>query len=237
MGKLEDISLWYKYKEQVWPSANRPDLRDEELLDETQKTIHNMVRLFRCISSPGLAYLSCPVSSGKDLYDRLVGCRPEDATEIKKAFMFHNHARSLQFLADLEGRVSVPILYPGNYEPAWQKWEQPHFQALWLELISEKATEMHMADDWQYSTGASEELTHAFQLRLGLPRSNRLVYERKVDGPVKVYDSIGDEMGISESLAKIREAVAYVRRKGFNVERLVHCRNVLAKTERMTGRS
>lgn len=233
MGDLEKISLWYKYKEQVWPSANRPDLQDDELLDEKQKTIHNMVRLFRCISSPGLAYLCCPVSSGKELYERLVGCRPEDVAEIKKEFMFDNHSRSLRFLADLESRASVPILYPGNYEPAWQKWEQPHFQALWLDIIAEKVTEMHVADDWEYSTGASEEFTHAFQLRLGLPESRERVYERRVEGQIDIYDSAGNELDISDGLMRMGAAIKYIKGLGFDAKRLVHCKNVLVKTQRL----
>ena len=149
---LESISLWYKYKTKVWFEKS-----------EQTVVVHNIMRVLRAFHNSGnLAYASIPITTGKFLYNLRLN-RPlmcKDA-QVKMAIE-HNYRAGWDFVDILRERRNCPILYPADLIPAHQEWEQAHFQALWLSIIAEKCTELHMSEGWEYSNGGSEEFVHAF---------------------------------------------------------------------------
>ena len=101
-----------------------------------------------------------------------------------------------------------------------QRWEQPHFQTLWLEIIAEKATELHMEDRWEYGSGCIEEFTHAMQLRLGLPQHKDLTFyntkgnevdERKRMRSIRVFDHLGNPLTIDNGIEAVGESLNWLR--------------------------
>ena len=159
---LESISLWYKYKIKVW-------------LEKSEQTavVHNIMRVLRAIHNSGnLAYVSVPITSGIFLYNlRLERPLMKKEVQVKMAIE-HNYRTGWDLVDEIRNRRDCPILYPADLIPVHQEWEQAHFQALWLSIIAEKCTELHMSEGWEYSNGGSEEFVHVWQLKLGLDRKS-----------------------------------------------------------------
>jgi hypothetical protein len=158
----------------------------------------------------------------------------------------HNYQAGWNFVEELKlRRRGCPVLYPADLVPVHQHWEQAHFQALWLSIIAEKCTELHMSEGWQFSNGGSEELTHAVQLRLGLPRHKDLVFfntkeseeiERERMRNIKIYDHLGNIITIADAVNAIEEALSYLGEHGFEPKTLKKCLRLLDWTRRMIDR-
>ncbi|OHB21365.1 MAG: hypothetical protein A2939_05100 [Parcubacteria group bacterium RIFCSPLOWO2_01_FULL_48_18] len=231
-GTLESKSLWYRYKTKVW-------------LDNTPETavVHNAMRVLRSIRYSGdFAYVSNPITSGKFLYELMLE-RPlvRRETQVKLA-MEHNYRAGLNFVRILRQRLVCPIIYPADLAPARQQWEQDHFQALWLSITAEKCTELHMADGWEFSNGCSEELVHAMQLRLGLPRHSNLVFyntkeneenERMRMRNIKVFDHVGSPLCLKDGIDRIESALSWLKRHDLEAKKLKDCLGLLRWTEDM----
>lgn len=255
---LEGNSLWYHYKSKVWP-------------EESQQTysVHNIVRTLRSIHNQGeLAYMSMPITSGKILYNELLQTliSPESFNlltssassaekykevpkfqEIIKKVMNKNYLDGYAFLGDLEKRINKPILFPADLFPRGEKWSQDHFQALWLTLISEKCSELHLCKDWEYSNGAAEEFTHVYQLRLGIPNGS---FGTKDSSPffntkegeeksrermrnIAVYDCQGNVLSLTDGIKKIDAIIPWLKKGWFNLDKIEKTRNLLEWTYEM----
>jgi hypothetical protein len=232
---LECRSLWYQYKTEVW-------------LQESDQTVvvHNVMRVLRAIRNSGaLAYVSVPITSGKLLYELQLN-HPElsKGQQIKKAIEF-NYSSGWNFVEALRKRIVCPIIYPADLVPARQKWEQPHFQALWLSIIAEKCTELHMSEGWEYSNGGTEEFTHAMQLRLGLPKHKDLVFfntkedentERERMRNIQIYDHRGNSLSLADGIKAIKGSSSWLRQNDFEAKTLENCLQLLHWTDKMIGR-
>jgi hypothetical protein len=227
VGELEDKSLWYRYKTDVW-------LRDTP----EAAVVHNIMRVLRSIHNHhGLGYISMPITSGKTLYD-LIQEHPRIRTSdlCEKAFD-QNYCRSVEFLDELKRTKALPVILPAEMTPARQHWEQPVFMALWLSIIAEQCTEVYMAEDWQYSNGACEEFTHVMQLRLGIPRHKDLLFFRTGSGTedtqrermrrIAVYDRSYSPISIEQGIKAIEKAARWVKSRGFGQGRLEKCVELL----------
>lgn len=211
---LEAKSLWYKYKTEVW-------------LQETEQlaVVHNIMRVLRAIRNSGdLAYVSVAITSGKFLYELQLETGLSRGELIERAIE-HNYKTGWELVKDLEKRSGCPILYPADLTPIHQEWEQSHFQALWLSIIAEKCTELHMSEGWEYSNGGSEEFTHAMQLRLGIPKHKDLVFfntkeneesERERMRNIKVYDHRGNPLSLDDGIFLIEESLSWLRDNDFD---------------------
>ncbi|VVB83378.1 Uncharacterised protein [uncultured archaeon] len=256
---LEDNSLWYHYKSKVWP-------------EESGQTysVHNIVRTLRSIHNQGeLAYMSMPITSGKILYDELsqhlyseellnlVTSSASSAEKYKefpkfkdiiKTVMDKNYLLGVAFLEDLEKRINKPILFPADLFPRGEKWSQDNFQALWLTLISEKCSELHLCKDWEYSNGAAEEFTHVYQLRLGIPNGGfgaedispffntkeGIEKSRARMRNISVYDYQGNTVSLADGIKKIDEVISWLKSGPFNLGKIEKTRELLEWTFDMT---
>src|SRR3989344_3851268 len=163
-NSLEKHSLWFKYKVPVWLANDSPQT----------VVVHNIMRVLRAIHSQELAYISVPITSGIFLYKLKLEKPSMPQAFQMKAAIDHNYLLGWQFEQELQERVRFPILYPADLVPVHQEWEQTHFQALWLSIIAEKCTEMHMCDGWEFSNGGTKELTPGRQLKIGVSRPSDL---------------------------------------------------------------
>src|SRR5262249_32968213 len=147
---LEEKSLWFRYKTQVW------------LADSPQRdVVHNVIRILRSVQNfHRLAYVSAPITSGSYLYELRLRSDLSERERIEEA-MAHNYYIAYEFMKGLRTQLACPIIFPPDLTPAYQEWEQTHFQALWFEIIAEFCTEMHMCDGWHLSNGGVEEFVHA----------------------------------------------------------------------------
>lgn len=219
---LQEQSLWASYKRAVWNQSN-----------ELSATIHNAMRVLRAIHNSGeLAYTSVPITSGRYLYEQSLAGKL-DIEEV----MAHNYFVGWQFVEELIQRLPHPILYPADLTPINQQWEQAHFQALWLSIIAEKATELHMADGWEYSNGGCEEFTHVMQLRLGPPEAEgELIFyntkedetaERRRMQNIRVFNQKGERLELETGIGLIQGALSWLRHHGFTAPKIEHCLELL----------
>lgn len=231
-SNLESRSLWYKYKTAVWLSDS-----------EQTAVVHNIIRVLRAFRNYGdLAYVSIPVTSGKFLYNlRLKRPLMSKEEQLKRAIE-HNYLAGLDFVENLETRRNCPILYPADLTPVHQQWEQAHFQALWLSIISEKCTELHMSEGWEYSNGGSEEFVHAWQLKLGLPRHKDLIFfntketeesERERMCNIRIYDHIGNRLTIEAGMVSLEQAILWLTENNFEPKTLQNFLGLLSWTKEM----
>lgn len=227
---LEEKSLWYKYKTQVW------------FQDTPQAAVvHNTLRVLRSIRHiSGLGYVSVPITSGKWLYEQMLAQPERPKSELIRAAIAHNYNQGWVFVEELKTKLQIPILYPADLIPTRQEWEQTHFQALWLSILGEKCTELHMSPDWEYSNGGVEEFTHTIQLRLGLPKHDKLVFfntkeseskERERMKNIKIYDAAGSPLSIDDGIRLIETSSAWIKQNKFDAKRLDNCLELLHWTE------
>lgn len=221
--KLEEISLWYRYKTAIW-NARTPQAN----------TVHNIMRVLRSIHFPdGLVYISTPITSGKVSHER---------DKQTREMIYQNYSRGWKFFERLKKRMKEPILFPADLVPIHQEWEQDHFMALWLSIISEKTTKVAMNNFWEYANGSVEEFVHIMQLRLGIPSHKKLLFfntkekeqeERKRMRNISVEDYKGKSMSLCEGYEKIQKALIWTRKHGLESPRIERSLNLLEKTKEM----
>ena len=226
---LESKSLWYKYKTEVW-LQNTPEAI----------AIHNIMRFLRSIhNTKNLAYISTPITSSKWFYERLRENPELNPEKLLKETIDNNYSSGCSFLKSLIERTDKQIIYPADMVPIGQDWEQTHFQALWLSMISEKCSELHMNKDWEYSNGGSEELTHVVQLRLGIPKHKDILFyntkgneatERERMRNIQVYDCEGKSISLSDSINSLDKSLSWIKEGNFKPKRLENCRELLEWT-------
>lgn len=230
---FESKSLWFHYKTKVW-------------LEESPQrdVVHNAMRIFRSISGfHKLGYASVPITTGPEFYE-LCRFHPDVAKPIlldKAIATNYNHGR--EFADHLVERLRHPIVFPANFEPAHQEWEQPHFQALWLEIISEMCTSLHLGKGWHLSNGCVEEYVHVMQLRLGIPDHSHLVFyntknhekdERERMRNIKVYQGdSSEEFTVEAGVHIINNAITWLKRNGFSFQRMEKALELLKWTDGM----
>ncbi len=230
---LEDNSLWYAYKNEVW-NQKTPEAA----------VVHNAMRVLRSITNfNGLAYVSVPITSGRLLYERLLKHQVSDkpSKEFMQEIIEDNYSQGYKFVKSLASRLKIPIVFPADMVPVRQEWEQSHFQALWLSIIAEKCTEVHMSPGWEFSNGASEEFTHTMQLSLGLPKGKLFFYNTKGDEKIerermksiKVFDARGNSLSLEDGLGLIEASSDCLKRHGLgeHTKKLDRCIDLLNWTK------
>lgn len=229
---LEAQSLWYRYKAEVWLSSS-----------PQTAVVHNIMRTLRAIRNMGsLAYVSAPITTGKYWYNLQLENPSTDTRSLLEQAIKHNYLQGWIFVESLQKRIGHPILYPADLTPVHQKWEQAHFLALWLSIIAERCTEVHMLQDWEYSNGCVEEFTHVMQLRLGIPRHKDLAFyntkedeksERERMRTIKVYDSAGCLINLEEGVQAIKKAAQWTIQNHFDASKLTRCVHLLQAAQNM----
>jgi len=234
-NSLEKHSLWFKYKVPVWLANDSPQT----------VVVHNIMRVLRAIHSQELAYISVPITSGRFLYLLKLEKPSTPPDTLLTEAIYHNYLLGLHFEEELKERVSFPILYPADLVPVHQEWEQAHFQALWLSIIAEKCTELHMCEDWEYSNGGSEEFVHAMQLKLGIPRHRDLAFWNTKEGEaasrermrnIKIFNHEGTELTLDYGIRAIERSLAWIKEKGFEAKKLEVSLQLLRWTEGMLAK-
>ena len=229
---LESKSLWYRYKTSVWSETTSEGA-----------TVHNIMRTLRSIRNvKHYAYVSCPITSGKRFYELKLQKPDAQVSNLHREVFGHNYNIGWILTEQVRSRRDFPVQFPADLVPTKQVWSQPHFQALWLSIIAEKCSELHMAPGWEYSNGCVEEFTHAMQLRLGLPRAENLAfYNTKEDETservrmrnILAYDSQGNLISTHEAKHAISSAAQWITEHGFNADKLLHCVDLLEWNDEM----
>lgn len=229
---LESNSLWFKYKVPVWQESS-----------SEAASIHNTMRTLRSVHNIGsFAYVSVPITSGKFYYEQKLLHPQRDSKELIRECIVHNYDIGWQFVETLTSQAARPVLYPADLVPARQKWTDAHFQALWLSIIGEMVTEVHMTEGWSFSNGGCEEFVHTLQLKLGIPRHQTIPFWNTKEGEqqararmrkIMVYDHRGDPITLEQGRYEIKSARDWIVDHGFKADRLDKCLALLDWTGKM----
>jgi hypothetical protein len=233
---LEAKSLWYLYKKAVW-GRQSPE----------SATIHNTMRTLRSIRRTGpLAYISVPITSGQYYYEQKLAHPEMDKKILMQEVMDYNYRMGWSEVEKVAKRRRCSVLYPADLIPARQKWQQEDFMALWLSIIAEICTEVHMCYGWNFSNGGIEELIHVFQLKLGEPHSGTLsspFYNTKGDHDQELdrmrhiaIFADGKPITIEGAAYAIKEAAMWLKLHGFPTAHHEKCLATLFWTRDMIKR-
>jgi hypothetical protein len=219
---LENISLWYGYKTRVWLDQSSPQTN----------IVHNIMRTLRSIRA-NFNYVSTPITSGEVLYSN----RYSNMQDV----IAHNIYEGTKFADELKDINN--ILLPSDLTPTdYYKWEQDHFQALWLSVIAEKCINVYMNNGWEYSNGCSEELVHAFQLKLGIPKHKDLAFFNTKESydeslnrmkNINVYDRNRNLITIDSAIDLMNNSISVLEKKNINQPKLKRARDLLVETNNL----
>lgn len=230
---LEANSLWYQYKSLVWQREHNP----------ISEAIHNTMRTLRAFRNNGpLAYVSVPITSGQRFYEMKIEHPGMEMKELMTQVMWHNYQMGNDQVGKVIERRRCPTLYPADLVPARQKWRQEDFQALWLTIIAEFCTEVHLSPGWGLSNGGIEEAIHVFQLRLGLPKplaqspfyNTKGEEERERDRMrrISLFDQNGEAVSADDLYKAIEECAKWLEVRGFSTDHHKKCLFTLSWTQK-----
>jgi hypothetical protein len=200
------------------------------------------MRALRSIHNAEFSYVSVPITSGKCLYDSLSKNPQLKRDDVIDSVIAENYNRGVRFVEQIKKTRNTQIIHPAEFACARQSWGQDYFQAPWLSVIGELCSDVNMIKDWEYSNGCTEELTHAYQLRLGIPRHNQFIFfntkksengERERMKNIAVYDHKGVPISIDDAVMKTQESIRWIDEHGFDSKRLKHCQELLCWTRDM----
>lgn len=142
----------------------------------------------------GALYVSGALTSGLTHLDRRDDA---DCSDLRRA-----NERVLTDFADrLRARRTEPVIDPGLLRV--HGWSGHDYGEFFLMVIDRFACEIHFADGWHYSRGATKEYLCA--LRLGIP----------------AYDEHGEPLSAHVSADLVAEAVEAITRSGHDASRML----------------
>ena len=189
-----------------------------------------------------LAYVSVPITSGELYYERIINNPFVEKDAVTKQVIPLNYEAGHSLVQDVVRRRGCPVVYPADLIPVHQQWEQADFQALWLSIIGEMVTEVHMSRGWACSNGCAEEFASVMQLRLGVPKHHDLIFfntkgreedERLRMRSIQVFDHRGKVITLEEGREAISKSVVWLEGHGIPYGRLLHCVTALDITKTM----
>src|SRR3989339_779201 len=232
IGVLEEHSLWYKYKSQVWLEKSKQNI-----------LVHNIMRMIRGIHNiRELHYYSAPITSGMVLYKLRLEKPEEDIGKLISLAIPINQQKSYKRFMEYCRKLNYPSIFPPSLTPINIEMEQTDFQALWLSVIAEKCTDHPLDTGWEFSNGGCEEFVHSWQLKLGLPRHpNLLFFNTKEDEElsrirmrnIKTYDHKGNYISLNEGYKKMEKSLSWIHENGFESPKIENCLHLLEWTGNM----
>lgn len=161
---------------------------------------------FGAVRTPTLAYVSCPVSSGRRLYQVAsdngvtVARLRASPSALHDEVIVPNIADAIRVSDRTIATYQMPVICPALFDGRPLHWGQEAYMAMWLRVIRTQVTLMVMVDDWAYSDGACEELAEALELQT--TRSTlRVVTEAGV--PITAHTAITLMHAAAEMIAHI----------------------------------
>ena len=179
--------------------------------------IKALLSAYNSILSP-LAYVSMPITGGIRLYEALDKYGVKSAVELKQKnsdIFFQevidpNTREGIALAERVAERTNFSVVVPALFEARDQGWLQDEYMYLWLRLIEDKVEELHMAENWQYSSGSAEEFTRGVEMQFNFCKRRNIL----------IFDHQGKEIGINEGTLLLVDAIENVAGRGHNPEAL-----------------
>ncbi|NPE27151.1 DUF4406 domain-containing protein [Methanococcoides sp. SA1] len=210
----------------------------EGLPEDRSNLLNLVVGAYRSIRSD-VSYVSMPITSGKLMYDvlerkgvkTLEELGTADPTSIVEDIIRPNIEMGIVAADNLKS--SFPALAPSVFEGKSFRWTQEEYMTLWLQVIKERAREMHMTDGWEYSNGGVEEFTLAQQMKLRcvgiIDKSQKLgcagkEYRLLTEdmARMQVYGLDKKEISLDAGIDIIKGAIEDLDKRGFESSRLTN---------------
>ncbi len=212
---------------------------DEWMLKESENlnNIKVVLNAYRSIRG-NVIYVSAPITSGKLYYELLEKHNVKSMDDLLKndsKFLVKNIIKpNVETGTNLSDRIAkqtnTPVVSPCVFEARTQEWKENDYMYLWFRVMEEKAKKIVMADDWEYSNGASREFVRAMEMQFGfikpgntlinLPEDTDLDKEYQRMRRMKVVDEQNNPLIMSDGINKLSYAIQNLQDKGFDVPML-----------------
>jgi len=195
------------------------------------KELDIVLSAYRSFRSP-IAYVSMPLTTGRRLYDLLQerglkDMRHVERSELVSQVIEPNIAEGIQFAEKLRKREFPPVA-PAVFKA--RDWSQDEYMSLWLQLITEKAREIHMSPNWGFSNGCVEEFVRAMEMQYGFINTSWGMERFPSDADkskeylsvrqIRAYDSEERELKLDSGALIVVDAIKDLRKRGFDSTKL-----------------
>lgn len=143
----------------------------QQAVDSTIEIVWSAYR--SVLSKAGsLAYASTAITSGVLMQDTMDDTGfTEDELKANPDFFAlvikPNLDRGTQLARQIAATSDRPVVAPAIFEGKPQRWSQTDYMRMWLAMIEEHVTRMHMLPGWEYSNGGCEEYLKAINMAYG----------------------------------------------------------------------
>lgn len=165
------------------------------------------VSSFMSVKSTSLTYVSCPISSGKALYNFMKERNYQTLQEAKaspdyfKEVIAYNIARAEQVTDLMSSRETV--IAPSSFEKKFYSlansplaFGQAEFMSMWIPVIEKTVTKLKLLEGWPYSNGSVEEYLAAVMMQMGYTERNN----------INIVNESDVALGIDEGLSLLLDA-------------------------------
>lgn len=139
-----------------------PESLQRRIISEIESTIS----CYKSVCGEGkVIYCSCPITTGKKLYDLMLDKGIKDIQEFKKFYknevynvMMANIKEGQQFgkkLREEKKNKDKMFIVPGDFYA--KDWDQDHYMILWRKVIDKFAQGIRFNKRWYFSNGCVEE--------------------------------------------------------------------------------
>ncbi len=140
-----------------------PESLQRRIISEIESTIS----AYKSVCGEGkVIYCSCPITTGKKLYDRMITEGVNDIQIFKKFYpktfyndvMMPNINEGRQFgksLREDNKNKGKMFIVPGDFYA--KDWDQDHYMILWRNIIDKFAEGIRFNKKWYFSNGGIEE--------------------------------------------------------------------------------
>ncbi|MCX6814952.1 MAG: hypothetical protein NTY20_04875 [Candidatus Aenigmarchaeota archaeon] len=203
-----------------------------EMKRRTRDEMDMILGAYRSIRHP-IAYVSMPVTGGKRLYDvlerkgvkALDKLREADPDSVVSDVIKPNIERGIEVADGLRERIKLPPIAPCVFDAIRKKWSQRDYLLMWLRVIEEKAEEVYMTDDWEYSSGSAQEFARVMEMQFDFvnpdqgmehfPEGVDLEKEYRRLRQIKVYTESGKEIRIDAGFKLVAKVIMDLHKRGF----------------------
>jgi len=193
---------------------------DELLLDDCDEqkrsSVHIVISAYRSLLTP-ISYVSMPITTGKLYYEVL----EKIGSDISKKQIYDlvikpNGEQGVKFAKEI--KTTYPIVAPAIFEAKQMRWTERQYMYLWYRILEEKAKEIWMSPDWQYSNGCAEEFTRSMKLQWDFVR-----LESRSLSPITAFDAESNKLTIFDGAKLLYKAIKDLHQRNHICIKLVEC--------------
>ena len=177
--------------------------------EQKRQSIEAVISAYKSILTP-LSHISMPISSGKRYYDVISKNPYISQDQIYRDIIRYNAEQGIALSRAIVPKAKYPVVVPALFEAKEMRWTEEEYMYMWYNVIHEKALEIWMVPDWEYSDGCSEEFLKAIEMQ-------------EAGSSIVVFDFDGNHMDKYAGINLLYDAILDITERGFKCPKLENC--------------